>query len=211
MDLNMIRSKISKALKHENRYHTVAEAIVALGAQNGRQLTHAQVDEVLTFIKEYVDHVPHFLIEGRRLARQHGAREMEDILNSASWYWALEDDVIPDRIGLLGILDDAYFSLSLLQGVSDQSLQTRGVALLPIDLKPANKNMRTLIGEPAASQLDTFIAEKLGAPNLMNAINAIASRFMAAGSIYPTGPDPMWGGASIDEVVNARLGAMGVV
>lgn len=211
MDLNMIRSKISKAMKHENRNHTVADAIVGLGAQNGRRLTQAQVDEALTFIKEYVDHVPQFLSEGRKQAKKYNVHEMENILSSASWYWALEDDVIPDRIGLLGILDDAYFSLCLLQGLSDQSLETKGVTLLPIDLKPANKNMRMLIGEPAASQLDMIVAEKLGTPNLMNAISAIASSAIAAGAMFASGPDPMWGNATMDEVVNARLGAMGVV
>lgn len=211
MDLNMIRRKISQAMKHENRNHRVADAIVELGAQNGRQLTHTQVEEALTFIKEYVEHVPHFLSEGRKQAKKYDVHEMENVLNAASWYWALEDDVIPDRIGLLGIIDDAYFSLCLLQGLSDQALETKGVALLPVDLKPANSNMRMLIGEPAASQLDMIVAEKLGAPNLLKAISAMASSAMAAGSMFATGPDPMWGNASMDEVVNARLGAMGVV
>jgi uncharacterized membrane protein YkvA (DUF1232 family) len=211
MDLNMIRKKIAKAMKHENKNHTVANAIVAVAAQNGRQLTQSQVDEVLTFIKEYVEHVPLFLSEGRKKAKEHNVYEMESVLSSASWYWALEYDVIPDRIGLLGIMDDAYFSLCMLQGLSDQSLRQKGVALLPMDLKPANQNIRMLIGEPAASQLDMVVAEKLGAPNLMNAINTIAASAMAAGPMFASGPDPMWGNATIDEVVNARLGAMGVV
>jgi uncharacterized membrane protein YkvA (DUF1232 family) len=211
MNLNMIRGKISKAMKHENKNHTVADAIVRLGAQNGRRLTRTQTDEILTFIKEYIDHVPHFISEGRKQAKKNKVHEMGSILNAASWYWALEEDVIPDRIGLLGIIDDAYFSLCLLQGLSDHSLQMRGVALLPIDLKPANKNMRMLIGEPAATQLDMIVAEKLGTPNLMNAINALSSSAMAAGAMFATGPDPMWGNATMDEVVTARLGAMGVV
>jgi hypothetical protein len=211
MDLNMIRKKISKAMKHEDQYHTVASAIAELGAQTGRRLTKAQINEVLTFIKEYVDHVPLFLSEGRKQAKRYKIPEMENVLSSASWYWALEEDVIPDRIGLLGIMDDAYYSLSLLQGFSDQALQMKGLALLPIDLKPANNNMRMLIGEPAASQLDMVVAEKLGVPNMLNAISAIASSAMAAGPIFSTGPDPMWGNATMDEVVNARLGAMGVV
>jgi len=211
MDLNMIRKKIAKAMKHENKHHTVANAIILFAAQNGRQLTQPQVDEVLTFIKEYVEHVPHFLSEGRKKAKEHNVHEMESVLSSASWYWALEHDVIPDRMGLLGIIDDAYCSLCMLQGLSDQSLQQQGVALLPIDLKSANQFMRVLIGEPAASQLDMIVAEKLGAPNLMNAINTIAASVMAAGSMFASGPDPMWGNAKIDDIVNARLGAMGVV
>ena len=211
MDLNMIRKKIAKAMKHENKNNTVANAIIALAAQNGRQLTQPQVNEVLTFIKEYVEHVPHFLSEGRKKAKEHNVYEMESVLSSASWYWALENDVIPDRMGLLGIMDDAYCSLCMLQGLSDRSLQQKGVALLPIDLKSANQGMRYLIGEPAASQLDMIVAEKLGASNLMNAINAIAASAMTAGPMFSSGPDPMWGNATMDEIVNARLGAMGVV
>lgn len=211
MGLNMIRKKIKKAMKHENKHHTVANAIIALAAQNGRQLTQPQVDEALTFIKEYVEHVPHFLSEGRKKAKEHNVHEMEGVLSSASWYWALEQDVIPDRMGLLGIIDDAYCSLCMLQALSDQSLQQKGAALLPMDLKPANQGMRMLIGEPAASQLDMIVAEKLGAPNLINAINAIAASAMAAGPMFASGPDPMWGNATMDEIVDARLGAMGVV
>lgn len=211
MDLNMIRKKIAKAMKHENKRHTVANAIIALAAQNGRQLAQPQVDEILTFIKEYVEHVPYFLSEGRKKAKQHNVHEMESVLSSASWYWALEQDVIPDRMGLLGIMDDAYCSLCMLQELSDRSLQQKGVALLPVDLKQANQGMRALIGEPAASQLDMIVAEKLGAPNLMNAIAAIAAGAMAVGPMFASGPDPMWGNASIDDIVTARLGAMGVV
>jgi hypothetical protein len=211
MDLKMIRKKIKKAMKHEDKNNTVAHAIIALAVQNGRQLTQPEVEEALTFIKEYVEHVPYFLSEGRKKAIEHNVHEMESVLSSASWYWELEHDVIPDRMGLLGIIDDAYCSLCMLQALSDQSVQQKGVALLPMDLKLANQGMRMFIGEPAASQLDMIVAEQLGATNLINAINAIAASAMAAGPMFSSGPDPMWGNDRIDDIVNARLGAMGVV
>lgn len=211
MDLNMIKKKIAKAMKHENQHHTVANAIIALAAQNGRQLTQPQVDEVLTFIKEYVEHVPYFLSEGRKKAKEHGIHEMESVLSAASSYWALEYDVIPDHLGLLGIMDDAYCSLCMLQGLSDQSLQQKGAALLPFDLKPANQGMRMLIGEPATSQLDMIVVEKLGVPNLVSAIAQVAASAMAMGPMFGSGSDPVWGNATMDEIVDARLGAMGVV
>lgn len=211
MNLNMIRKKIAKGMKHEKRHHTVANSITALAVQNGRQLTQSQVDEVLAFIKEYIEHVPLFLSEGRKKAKKHNVQEMESILNSASWYWELEQDVIPDHLGLLGIMDDAYCSLRMLQGLSDQVLHQKGAALLLIDLKPANQGMRNLIGEPAASQLDIIVAEKIGAPNLINAINALAAGAVAAGPIFASGPDPVWGNMSMNEIVDVRLGAMGVV
>ena len=53
-------------------------------------------------------------------------KEMESILEMVESYWLEGDDVIPDELGVIGLLDDAYCSLTSLQAVSDHyRLQNR--------------------------------------------------------------------------------------
>jgi len=42
-------------------------------------------------------------------------------------------------------------------------------------------------------------------------MHRMLGQFTSAGFSFGAGSDPIWGNASMDEIVNARLGAMGVV
>jgi hypothetical protein len=86
--------------------------------------------------------------------------------------------------------------------------QRSGRPLISLDLAPANRHARLLIGEPFASQLDMRVQQVMGGPS----VQSMLEMPMRVGVAMPTFnvPDPIWGNASIDEIVNTRLGAMGI-
>jgi hypothetical protein len=68
-------------------------------------------------------------------------------------YFVTPDDIIPDELGLLGLIDDAYLTHCLIQSVSDQYQAQTGFVLMPSDMTKASQIIRSLIGEPQASLL----------------------------------------------------------
>ncbi|MHC4250874.1 MAG: hypothetical protein ACYS9X_17240 [Planctomycetota bacterium] len=210
METEAISKKIRWAIAEEERSGQVAAAFRGLALMTGHQPSDQQVADAIDFIREYVEHVPLLMEQGLGAAREAGVGDqMEQVLQSASAYWREPDDCIPDRLGLLGIMDDAYCSLSLIQGVADQFQQQTGRRLLMQDLSRANQGIRTLIGEPVASQLDGLVSSTLGRPNIATLLAALIGGQLPASPVVYN--DPMWGTASVDEIVDARLGAMGVV
>ena len=211
MNIDRIEHKIERAIEHERATNDVRTGVRQFVAMIGRPVTSQQEDEAVQFITEYVRHVPLLLREGKREAQRRNIAGLDQVLSAASWYWELESDVIPDHLGLLGVTDDAYCSLSLLQRVSQRCRDESGTPLLADDLTPANLSMRALIGEPFATQLDGFVEEKLGTAAPANAFAAIMRAIAQLGPVMMRDHDPIWGDASIKDIVDVRMGAMGIV
>ncbi len=205
-----ISQQIDEAIRHENKTGALANALDLLARQSNRRLTKQQIQEGVNFIVEYIQHVPHFVAQATAKAISAGmGNQVIPLVNEICKYWSEEDDIIPDSVGLAGIMDDAYLSLSTFQALSMYSSATVGFPLLPVDLTQANLAIRNLIGEPAATQLDKMVAASLSKSLLKNMAAQLGrNRF----SFVPQGnyTDPYWGNASINEVVDARLGAMGL-
>jgi uncharacterized membrane protein YkvA (DUF1232 family) len=168
------------------------------------------VEGAVTFVRQYVEHAPALLEALEASASKAGVmQQVTPILEAAENYFLQPMDFIPDQLGLAGLTDDAYVAHVLVQKMADQYQQQTGHRLLPpkMDLSQANAMMRTLIGEPLATQLDMVVMQTFMAPRLQGVISQPWPRHAP----LSMGPDPIWGNASIDEIVNARLGAMGVV
>ncbi len=209
MRTNKIRELIQAAVANEDASHNLSEALRGLARIRGVSLSPPQLAPIEQFVQQYVEHAPAYLDAIAAVAEQAGLiREWQPILSAAEDYFLEPNDLIPDQLGLLGFVDDAYVTHSILQGLSESYRQKTGTALLPLEMNQANAVMRGLIGEPHAGILDNWVRNALHQPTIQDAINAI----IAAGFQYPiNSPDPIWGNASPSEIANARLGAMGVV
>lgn len=198
-----IQKMIDNAFKHEDETGFFAKYIREAG-----KLSEEQAQAIVDAVRTYIKLVPHFLEQGSAAARGAGIQnEMEQVLAELETYWFKEDDVIPDRFGLGGILDDAYASLVLLQGMSDYVKKTGGRSFLERDLTDVNQGIRKVLGLEAASQLEQMVGVTIGRAMLGRILTQVAG---ARPFSFGVGPDPMWGNASIDEIVSTRLGAMGV-
>ena len=142
------------------------------GAQpNAMELAHGS-----SFIYNYMEQVPYLLTVAWTSARSVGLEtEVASILKMVESYWIEGDDVIPDNLGIFGLLDDAYCSLSSMQSLSDLYRMQSGKHLFPDDLSAANSIMRKIIGEPYISQLDELVGKAIADARVEDAVKWLAS------------------------------------
>jgi uncharacterized membrane protein YkvA (DUF1232 family) len=127
------------------------------------------------FVLAYIEQVPYMMKVAWTAATNVGLeQEMRLVLAMVESYWAEGDDVIPDDLGVIGLLDDAYCSLTSLQAVSDHYRLQTGKHLFPDDLSEANRAMRRIIGEPYASELDRIVVRTMKETGLPEALTALA-------------------------------------
>ena len=211
MNVETVERQIEEAVSDEVRSGRLRRALLEHAEQQGRSATDGDLDSAVGFVVDYVRHVPGLLRGGLETARIAGLEaEMSEVLESAASYWALSEDMIPDRLGLLGVLDDAYCSLTLLQSLSDRHEQETGRRLFAPDLAAANRAMRRLIGEPIASQLDMYVGSKFEADPMVQMARALTAVSREGQGLHlPEGPG-IWGGIPVDEVVRSHLGPVGL-
>jgi uncharacterized membrane protein YkvA (DUF1232 family) len=129
-----------------------------------------------SFIYNYMEQVPYLLIVAWTSARNVGLEtEIKSILEMVESYWIEDDDVIPDSLGIIGLLDDAYCSLLSLQTMSDLYRMQTGKYLFPDDLTAANLIMRKIIGEPYITELDEIVSKAVKDARVEEAVKLLAS------------------------------------
>lgn len=211
MPLEAVEQMITDALADEERTGRLSNALRERAAAYGRSPAEEEVQSAVGFVREYVEHVPAYLRNGLEAARMVGREsEMVEVMREATVYWLTESDIIPDRLGLLGILDDAYYSLTLMQAVSDRYEEESGRALFPRNLQAANASIRNLIGEPAASQIDMYVGTRLNANPMTQMVHALTAMSAHRGAFPIPQRDPIWGDKPTEEIVRARLGRLGL-
>ncbi len=132
-------------------------------------------DVVLPFIRAYVEGTPDLLDAAFEAATAAGAGPaMRPIFDAALKYWQEPVDLVPDDLGMLGLLDDAYLSLRLLESVSVVQKAKTGRPLLSIDLEGVNHRARQLLGEETAARLDELVEETLSTPPLRTSVQMLA-------------------------------------
>lgn len=208
MSTAKIRKQIKAAIEGERKSNSLRQILVQIANARGRNPTAAELDGAMAFIRDYVAHVPETMDAIAAAAPRLGdSVPLQHVLSAAEQYWFAGLDIIPDHVGLTGLLDDAYYVLALMHGISESYRQRTGTSLLTPNLGPANVAMRAVIGEPHASILDVAIQSVQQGPALQNLINQVVGMMGRPMSV----PDPIWGNASVEEIANARLGAMGIV
>ncbi|MDP2470455.1 MAG: YkvA family protein [Candidatus Palauibacterales bacterium] len=211
MSLETIETMIKDALADERSTGRLANALRARAASHGHSPGEPEVAGAVNFVREYVEHVPAYLRDGLEAAGMVGREtEMSEVLREATEYWLTELDIIPDRLGLLGILDDAYYSLTLMQSVSDRYEEQSGRPLFSRNLKAANASIRNLIGEPAASQIDMYVGTRLNADPMTQMVHALTAMSAHRGAFPIPAGDAIWGDRTTEEIVKARLGRLGL-
>ena len=129
-----------------------------------------------SFIYNYLEQVPYLLTVAWTSAKNVGLEtEVTSILKMVESYWIEDDDVIPDSLGIFGLLDDAYCSLSSMQTLSDLYRMQSGKHLFPDDLTAANKVMRKIIGEPYTTELDELVNKAIKDAKVEDAVKLLAS------------------------------------
>jgi uncharacterized membrane protein YkvA (DUF1232 family) len=184
------------------------DLLAAVAERHGMTAQAGDLDNGTRFVLGYIKQVPYMMKVARTAASTVGLEEeMEQILKMVESYWLEGDDVIPDDLGVIGLLDDAYCSLSSLQTVSDHYQLQTGKYLFPDNLSSANQAMRKIIGEPYATDLDRIVITTMQQTGLIEAMRSFASEekqldFSNHSTIWNHGPA---GNMEIDDLAGLGL------
>lgn len=209
MQTEQIRALIEEGKSVERQTGMLRQAVINLANVNGRSITELEVQKVIDFVSEYIEHAPALMNLIEESAANSGAQHhVQPILDATENYFLAPDDTIPDRLGLVGLLDDAYLTHSLMQAISERYKSQSGKSLLPLETHKDNAFVRRLIGEPFVGILDDHVSATLGDPSTQQNITQMLTTL---GRLeLSLGPDPIWGNAQASGIADARLGAMGI-
>ncbi len=171
-----IQQQIETNCASETAHDEVIELLSAVAARNKLTPDPEGLSTAANFVLDYIRQVPYVIKVAWTAANQVGLTvPMQLILDAVISYWERDDDVIPDSIGVIGLIDDAYCSLCSLQMVSDHFRMLTGKHLFPENLGPANQSIRQLLGQPYAGDLDRFVMDTLNAAQIIPALQQLAS------------------------------------
>jgi uncharacterized membrane protein YkvA (DUF1232 family) len=171
-----IRAQIQNAWNEEQRRDTFAALIrsqlarraEASGESSSPQDREQAAQSILESWRVQLEQVPELidaLDEAGADARV--ASVVNPILEAVQKYFLEPDDAIPDSHGILGLLDDMYLALSLLQSVSERYREFTGHALIDVDLTPSIDAIRPLFQPRRIAALDARIQAALGQSKIL--------------------------------------------
>lgn len=202
MNTKRIREMIVEASRIEAQTSILVNLFTEYMRRCGVPLTEQKTNDFMTFMTAYIAHVPGILDETERVSRECGWwGTVQPMMEAAQQYFFDPNDLIPDHLGMLGLLDDAYLAHALLQSISDQHKAQTGSPLISVDMSAANAFIRTLIGEQAASVLDNYILNMVNGPQMQNVLQQLVAM---AGSMNVSLPDRSFGGLSVEEYSNLQ-------
>ncbi|MDZ4728429.1 MAG: hypothetical protein SH820_00560 [Xanthomonadales bacterium] len=194
MDTSIIEKIIADCNAEHAADHELQDLLAVVAERHGRLANSQEIESATRFVRSYIDQAPYMMKVAWTAAGSIGLESaMERILHVVQSYWEKDDDIIPDNLGMIGLLDDAYCSLCALQAVSDHFQLQTGKYLFPDDLSAANRIMRKIIGEPYASELDKLVMNTMRESGAIDSMKRLASNekqldFARQSTIWNHGP-----------------------
>lgn len=176
METGQIKKIIDDQFADATSVTDLNELLTTVAERHGVQPEAIELARGSSFIYNYIEQVPYLLTVAWTSAKNVGLEtEVKSILEMVESYWIEDDDVIPDTIGVIGLLDDAYCSLSTMQTISDLYRMQTGKHLFPDDLSAANRIMRKIIGEPYVTELDAITSRAIEEARVKESIRELTS------------------------------------
>lgn len=122
------------------------------------EATPAEVQEAAEVALEVIDSIPIFLARARQEAAERGLNSVvTPLLDHAEKYYLQPMDLIPEMTqGLVGLLDDSYLVIRMLQ-----NLEKGPHKFLDWDLDYPIRFLQRLIGGPISQRLDQMAMEAM--------------------------------------------------
>jgi len=176
METAQIQKIIADQFADSKSVMDLRKLLKAVAAREKACPNEVDLDHGSSFVCNYIEQVPYMILIAWTSAKSVGLEtEAKGILEMVKSYWIEDDDVIPDSLGIIGLLDDAYCSLLSMQTVSDLYRMQSGKHLFPDDLTAANKVMRKIIGEPYTSELDEIVRKAVEDAQVEESVKLLAS------------------------------------
>lgn len=176
MDTSAVDRMVKEICSDPLAARDLHDLLAVIAVRNEVEPSDEELERGTRFVIGYIEQVPYMLKVAMTAAANVGLEdEMHEIVGTVLSYWEQDEDIIPDNLGIVGLLDDAYCSLVTLQTVSDHYRLQTGKHLFPDDLTVANKVMRKIIGHPYVVELDHFVVDTVKTAGVMQAVKAMAS------------------------------------
>jgi uncharacterized membrane protein YkvA (DUF1232 family) len=178
MHTDVIRKQIRQAWDEEARTGAFARLIHEQLQRCGTSSedVNQQLEDTIAGWRAQLELVPDLLDSLRDAAEDAGLlAEVEPVLRAAQDYFLDTDDVLPDQHGVLGLLDDMYLALSLIQAVSEEQRHCAGQPLIDTDLSDLIGAVRPLFVGNRRVALNDRIEQALARPELAQSIKQLAT------------------------------------
>lgn len=176
MDTSSIDTMVKEICSDPLAARDLHDLLAVIAVRQGVEPDEKELERGTRFVIGYIEQVPYMLRVAITAAMNVGLEaEMSQIVDMVQSYWVQDEDVIPDSLGVIGLLDDAYCSLVTLQAVSDHYRLQTGKHMFPDDLTLANRVMRKIIGDPYVAELDRFVTNAIKDAGVMQAVKSMAS------------------------------------
>ena len=208
MRIEQIRAQIEEGKDIERQSGVLRRAIINLAKQNDFSISGPEVRKVVEFVTEYIEYAPALMTNIEEAAAQNDVlADVQPILDASEEYFLSPDDIIPDHYGLVGLLDDAYLTHSLMEAISDRYRSESGKSLLPIEAHELNTFIRRLIGAPFVSILDERVSMTFNdltvEKNIGRMLGALAQMDLSS----VRGPE--WGDSGVPQITASRIPGTG--
>ena len=178
MRTDLIRDQLRDAWKEEARTGAFAslvrqqlveagtgtvpeDSVIVRGILEGWRLQLANVADLIDALRE--------------AATSAGvASAVEPVLRAAEDYFLVADDLLPDHHGILGLLDDMYLALSLIQRLCEQHRDSTGRTLMDVDLRESIASARGLFRGARLAALDEQILAAMRRPEVARSLEQLA-------------------------------------
>ena len=158
MRTQLFRERVEAAVGEEVRTGRLATILENLFEELRQTRDPEAIRRLLDFITRYVRAAPDILEAVSSAAKDERVlTRIRPVVDAATSYWDMKEDVIPDDLGLLGLTDDAYFSHSLMHRVATTYEGQIRVPLLSANLHESNRRMQKLFGTEIAATLDDMV------------------------------------------------------
>jgi len=204
MQIERLRAQIEEGKDIERRTGSLRRAVVNLLRRSGVRIVEQDVDKIVAIVTDYIEHAPVLMVAIEEAATQNGTQaDVQPILDATASYFEAPDDIIPDRYGLVGLLDDAYLTHSLMERISDRYKLQSGKSLLPIEAHGMNAFIRRLIGVPFINILDEHVSATMESLRIDTEVNRILVAFEQIDLVSVA--DPLWGNLNTSDVSFLRI------
>jgi uncharacterized membrane protein YkvA (DUF1232 family) len=165
--------------------------------------TPGQIDQCEAAINGAIDSIPNIIEEMAAAGQQAGIGHLlAPILQRLTGYFLAVEDLLPERKGTLGLLDDAYLAHLYLQEINRAYQASTGMLLLAIDLSDTIAVLRVLLSPQVSDQLDQAVSQGVNQAIQLSQFQQLTEWNQ---SLSPTGGPGAWGGSWEDEM--SRVGA----
>ncbi|MCA9682076.1 MAG: DUF1232 domain-containing protein [Myxococcales bacterium] len=194
----MIQTAVAIEAKDGHLAHYLGERAAANDVLFGEQ----QRREALELFEGYIRSVPKLLAAAGAASVGTPVEEiMTKVMRAAVAYWEEPEDLVPDALGVLGLLDDAYYSLRMMQLVSERLQAEAGQTLIAEDLSALDAVVRDILGTDLTDVLDDLVILSLSNAPVDELIATLGDH---SGISLPPA-ETSFAGVSVQELVEARL------